>query len=861
MSDININHFAYMMKSIVLAGAFATLTAIGCSHPTTQTAPTPARDGARTAANATATAGPAAGSDTTKPSATAPKPYPRVITKEAKTRVGMFKTHIVGDKLYFEIPTKEMNRDMLMVGRFDRSAVTPGEFDGYGGDQFTERTLRWERSGNRVILRSPSFAITADSTLPVYRAVMASSNPTVVAIFPVETYGPDSAAVVDVTRLYTSGIPEFASSRGSIDERRSFIEKAMAFPENVEVEATQTATPPPPTTPTPGGPGQGGQQAPRLAQSVIAHWSMVHLPDRPMMPRYYDDRVGYFSARRIDFGSDQHRSVPRSYITRYRLEKKDPSAALSEPVTQIVYYVDPATPKKWVPYVKAGIEEWQGAFEAAGFKNAIVAKDPPTPAEDPDWSPEDVRHTVVRWLPSTVENSVGPHVHDPRTGEILNGSVRMFHNILNLQRDWYFTQVAPLDPRAQKLPFPDSLMGELVQFVVAHEVGHTLGFQHNMKASSQYPADSVRSATWVAKMGHSPSIMDYARFNYVAQPEDRIALKDLIPRVGTYDRFAVMWGYTPIAGARTPDEERPTLDRWARQQDTIPWFRFSTSGSNGSDPGEETEAVGDADAVKSTALGIKNIKRIMPMLMSATVKPTEDNDDLTEIYGRLLGQWSREVGHVVNVIGGSSSQEKYGSQPGPRFTPFPRAKQRAAMEFLNANVFHTPQFFLDPAVLRRIEPNGEMARLRTAQTAVLTSILNNNRMARLIEYNALATGKGETYPLRQMLGDLRDGIWTELKSPSVRIDAFRRNLQYAYLDQVGTKINGPFPAAPPPGASPQTVLLSTPPPDEARGLLRSELLALDAQLRGALPRAADPDTRAHMVEARHRIDVILNPNK
>lgn len=517
------------MKSILLAASLVTLTG-SCMIPAPQTAPGPARGGARVVGVIV--------SDSARPSPYDPRPYARVIPRDAKTRVGMFKTHIVGDRLYFEIPRKELNRDMLMVGRFERAAVTPGDFDGYGGDQFTERVLRWERSGNRIILRSPSFAITADSTLPVAAAVMAANNPAVVAIFPVETYGIDSAAVIDVTRLYTTNVPEFASTRGFIDERRSFIEKAVAFPENVEVEATQTATPPPSLGPGP----QTTPRGPVPAQSVVAHWSMVHLPDRSMMPRYYDDRIGYFSAQQIDFGSDQHRSVQRRYITRYRLEKKDPTAALSEPVKPIVYYIDPATPKKWIPYVKAGIEEWQPAFEAAGFKKGIIAKDVPTPAEDPDWSPEDVRHTVVRWLPSTVENSVGPHVHDPRTGEILNGSVRMFHNILNLQRSWYFTQVAPLDPRAQRLPFPDSLMGRLLQFVVAHEVGHTLGFQHNMKASSEYPADSVRSATWVAKMGHSPSIMDYARFNYVAQPEDRIAVSDLIPKVGTYDRFAVMWG-------------------------------------------------------------------------------------------------------------------------------------------------------------------------------------------------------------------------------------------------------------------------------------------------------------------------------
>ena len=780
------------MTTKKMAGACIALTLVSaCTHPASQ-APVPVSGsptGARSSTQTANASGPAGGAaDSARGTASGPKPYPRVITKEAKTRSGMFKTHVVGDKLYFEIPGKELNKDMLLVGRFHASAPNPGDFDGYGGDQFTERTLRWERSGNRVILRGTSFDVKSDSTQTVSAAVNASNNPTVIAIFPIEAFGPDSAAVVDVTRLYTTGIPEFASSRGSVDEKRSFIERAAAFPENVEVEATQTATPP--AAPGASGP-QAFQRGPVLAQSVVAHWSMVHLPDHPMTPRYFDERVGYFSTSQIDFGSDEQRSVQRQYITRYRLDKKDPAAAMSEPVKPIVYYVDPATPKKWIPFVKAGIEEWQPAFEAAGFRNAIVAKDAPTVAEDPDWSAEDVRHTVVRWLPSTVENSVGPHVHDPRTGEILNGSVRMFHNILNLQRDWYFTQVAPLDVRAQTLPFPDSLMGRLLQFVVAHEVGHTLGFQHNMKASSMYPADSIRSATWVAKMGHSPSIMDYARFNYVAQPEDRIALNDLIPRVGTYDRFATMWGYSPIPGANSPEAERTTLDQWARQQDTVPWFRFSTSGAKNSDSGDETEAVGDADAVKSTIAGLKNIKRIVPMLMPATTKPTEDNSDLTEMYGRLISQWSREMGHVANVVGGTTSQEKYGSQPGARFTPLSRERQREAVAFLNENVFKTPQFFLEPSILHRIEPDGAMARLRSAQNGVLNSLLNNARMTRLVEFGAISNVKGSSYTLANMLGDLRRGIWTEVTAPSVHIDAFRRNLQYAYLAQLASKINPP----------------------------------------------------------------------
>ena len=310
------------------------------------------------------------------------------------------------------------------------------------------------------------------------------------------------------------------------------------------------------------------------------HYSMVKLPEKPMMPRLFDERVGYFTVRQTDYGQDEHRAPERRYITRWRLEKKDPNAALSEPVKPIVYYVDPATPTKWVPYIKTGIENWQPAFEAAGFKNAIIAKEAPSQEQDPDWSPEDARYSVIRWLPSTIENASGPHVTDPRTGEILESDIQYYHNVMNLSRDWYFLQVGPLDPRAQKLPLPDDLMGTLVEYVVAHEVGHTLGFQHNMKASATYPAEKVRDKEWLKTMGHTPTLMDYSRFNYVAQPEDKIdpARSDsrhrAIRQVG--DDVGLQ---ADSRRASTPDEEKKTLDEWARAQDKTPWLRFSTAGT------------------------------------------------------------------------------------------------------------------------------------------------------------------------------------------------------------------------------------------------------------------------------------------
>jgi hypothetical protein len=433
------------------------------------------------------------------------------------------------------------------------------------------------------------------------------------------------------------------------------------------------------------------------------NYSFHKLPEVAMKPRLCDNRVGYFSMSVTDYSRPEHRSTERCFITRYRLEKKDAEAPISEPVKPIVYYIDANTPKQWVPYLIKGIEDWQPAFEAAGFKNAIIGKVAPN---DSDWSPEDARYSVIRWLPSTTENASGPHVHDPRSGEILNAHIQFYHNVQSLARSWYYTQAAALDPRARTFPLPDSLMGELIRYVAAHEVGHTLGFQHNMKASSAYAIDSVRNASFVKRMGHTPTLMDYSRFNYVAQPEDKIPVGDLIPKIGPYDLWATHWGYAPIDNAKTPDDERRILDTWAREQDAKPYLRFSTSGAFGSDPGEETEAVGDIDAVKATELGMKNLKRGMQWLEQATVKPLEDFDELSQLYDRMVGQWRTEMSHVVNVIGGANSQEKYGSQPGPRFTPLPAARQKAAMKYLADNAFQTPTFLIDQSILRRIESVG-----------------------------------------------------------------------------------------------------------------------------------------------------------
>ena len=793
---------------------------------------------------------------------TDPQPYDKVITKDAKTKSGLFKVHVVKDKHFYEIPKSELGKDYLWVTQIARTTLGVG----YGGQALGRRVVKWELGeNNKVFLRNVNYNVVADPKLPIAEAVSAANNGAILMAFNVAAFGPNNdTVVIDVGRLFTTDIFEFSPrtrlNATNLDGSRSFIERISPYPENIEAESSLTFV----RNPAPagaGGQGQGQAQQTGMgpgSATVVVHYSMVKLPEKPMMPRLFDERVGYFTINNMDYGRDEHRAQQRTYIARWRLEKKDPSAALSEPVKQIVYYIDSATPVKWRPYMIRGVEKWQKAFEAAGFKNAIVAKIAPTKKEDPDFSPEDARYSVIRWLPSTTENASGPHVSDPRTGEILESDIQFYHNIMNLQRSWYFLQVGPLDKRVQKLPMPDDLMGVLLEYVAAHEVGHTLGFQHNMKASSMYPQEKVRDAAWVHKMGHTPTLMDYSRFNYVAQPEDNIRVEDLVPGIGPYDEWATMWGYKPIPGAKTPDAEKATLDQWARAQDETPWFRFSTDGSAGSDPGEITEAVGDADAIKSSGLGLLNLKRVAKMLVPATTNEKgQPYDDLAELYGRMLGQWTLEMNHVAAIVGGYNTQQKHVGQAGVRFKLIPKAHQADAVRFLSENAFATPTWAIDKEILRRIEPIGALNRVRNAQNGVLNNLLNSARFARLIEQQAL--DGDAAYQPGDFLGDVRKAVWTELGAPNVKIDAYRRNLQRSYLDIANNKLNAP-PQAVPAGLPAQFAALFVTSGDE-KAFYRAELRAVKASAIAAIAKTTDRTTKVHLESVRDQVDKILDPDR
>jgi len=768
------------------------------------------------------------------------KPYAKVITKEAKSQRGVFSVHRVDEKVYFEIPTNQFGKEFLWVSQVAR---TQSGFGYGGGTQLGSRVVRWQLRQKDVLLRDVKYSIRADGPDAIRYAVETSSLEPIIRKFPVAAWGTNQAAVIDVTDLFLGDLPEFsAKSRfnaSGADRTRSFLEGIKAFPRNIETRALITYTLSggsafsPTTTNLP--PVLVRRDPRQSAVSAVLHHSMVQLPEVPMHPRVQDDRVGFFSVGFEEFGSAEHQVKDVRYIARWRLEKKDPDAEVSEPKSPIVFYVGRGVPDKWRPWVKKGIEMWQPAFEKAGFKNAIVGKYAPSEKEDPDWDAEDARYSTIQWLPSTIENAMGPHVSDPRTGEILEADILMYHNILKLQRDWYFVQASPCDPRAQKLPLPDELMGELMAYVVAHEVGHSLGFQHNMKASSAYTVEQLRDPAFTKKNGTEASIMDYGRFNYVAQPGDGAAL---IPILGPYDYFATEWGYRKFKGATNAAQEKPLLEAIAARQVKDPTLRFGEPNPS-VDPSQQTEDLG-SDAVKATELGLKNIDRIMGYLVSATCKEGEDYDQLRNMYTQVLNQRDRELGHVANMVGGVNESRLWYGQAERVFNPVPADRQREAVAFLNRHAFATPTNLLRPDILARLEPGGAPDRILSSQRRLLATLLDDARCKRMAEH-AQETGAGAAYTPGDLLSDLQQALWSELNGNPVVIDLYRRNLQRAFIELLGTQVN------------------RTDASSDLPALARWTLKQLQTTIQGALPRVRSVEIAAHLNDIVARIDRIFEP--
>ena len=785
------------------------------------------------------------------------QPFEKVITNKAVSDEGIITVHKVEDKYYFEIPDKALKKEFLVVTRLTKAGaeMRMGTV-GYAGDQISQNVISFEKGPNdKVFLRSISYVDYAkDSTSAMYKTVMRNNVNAIEQAFDIKAFGKEkNSTVIDVTDFINADndVVSFDTRFkkgfrvGAFQKDKSFVNFVKSFPTNIEINTTKTYNRSAgEASPIPGAP------KPEVSgnYTVEVNSSIILLPENKMQARYFDPRVGYFTVGYTDFDENPQGVERVSLVKRWRLEPKAKDlekykrGELVEPEKPIVFYIDPLTPKKWIPYLIQGVNDWQKAFEKAGFKNAIYAK-VPNAKEDPEWSLEDARFSAIVYKPSDVPNASGPSIADPRTGEILESHINWYHNVMKLLNDWYFVQASPNDPRARKVDFDDELMGQLIRFVSSHEVGHTLGLRHNFGSSSTVPVENLRNKAWLKANGHTPSIMDYARFNYVAQPEDNVGEAGLMPRIGDYDDWAIEWGYRRFYNYNSPEKEKAHLNKWVMEKLQNPRLWFGTE-TNPYDPRSQSEQVGD-NPMLAGKYGVKNLQRIMENIEAWSTKPNEDYSSLNNRFTQVSGQFARYLGHVSKYIGGVKETPKMVEQKGAIYELVSKSEQKEALKFLSENVFTTPNWLLKTSVLTKID-KSPVEVVENLQKTVLNRVLSEGVLNKLYEGESL---DANAYAVYDYLQDIKNSVFSELKSSS-KIDIYRRNLQKNFVETLIARTQASKPST---GRNAENVSDNS----DVKSLTRGVLREIKADASKNAQNAQDAVTKYHLEDLVYRIDKAL----